>query len=160
MKPETSSGHDNISTKLIKLSINNIIEPLTNIINTSLSTGIIPNLLKITKLIPIRKQSDKQLLTNYCPTSLLPAFSKIFEKVVFNTMINYMDSQDVFYEYQYITIYLILHFLNNCADVNNKQQKLFTLHILQLIQGVWCDKSWHLDKEARVLWIQGWFWFG
>ena len=34
-----------------------------------------------------------------------------------------------FYKYQYITIYLILHFLNNCADVNNKQQQLFTLSI-------------------------------
>ena len=84
MKSKTSSGHDSISTKLIKQSINNIIEPLTIIINKSLSTGIIPNQLKIAKVIPIHKQSDKKLLNNYRPISLLPAFSKIFEKVVFN----------------------------------------------------------------------------
>ena len=60
MKSKTSSGHDSISTKLIEQSINNIIEPLTIIINTSLSTGIIPNQLKIAKVIPIHKQSDKK----------------------------------------------------------------------------------------------------
>ena len=60
MKSKTSSGHDSISTKLIKQSINNIIEPLTIIINKSLSTGIIPNQLKIPKVIPIHKQSDKK----------------------------------------------------------------------------------------------------
>ena len=92
MKSKTSSGHDSISTKLIKQSINNIIEPLTNIINNSLSTGIIPNQLKIAKVISIHKQSDKKLLNNYRPISLLPVFSKIFEKVVFNRMINYMCS--------------------------------------------------------------------
>ena len=101
MKSKTSSGHDSISTKLIKQSINNIIEPLTIIINKSLSTGIIPNQLKIAKVIPIHKQSDKKLLNNYRPISLLPAFSKIFEKVVFNRMINYMDSQNLFYKHQY-----------------------------------------------------------
>ena len=81
MKSKTSSGHDSISTKLIKQSINNIIEPVTNIINKSLSTGIIPNQQKIAKVIPIHKQSDKKLLNNYRPISLLPAFSKIFERL-------------------------------------------------------------------------------
>ena len=144
MKSKTSSGHDSISTKLIKQSINNIIEPLTIIINKSLSTGIIPNQLKIAKVIPIHKQSDKKLLNNYRPISLLPAFSKIFENVVFNRMINYMDSQNLFYKHQYgfrakhTTTHPILHLLNNCAEVNNKQPKEFTL-------SIFCDLSKAFD---------------
>lgn len=58
MKPKTSSGHDNISTKLIKLSLHNILDPLTSIINKSFTAGIVPIKLKIAKVIPIYKQSN------------------------------------------------------------------------------------------------------
>ena len=75
--------------------------------------------LKIAKLIPIHKQSNKKLLNNYRLIS--------FENVVFTRMINYMDSQNLFYKHKYgfrakHTTHPILHLLNNCADVNNKQQ--------------------------------------
>ncbi len=76
MKPKTSSGHDNISTKLIKLSLHNILDPLTSIINKSFTAGIVPIKLKIAKVIPIYKQSNRDILNNYRPISLLPAFSK------------------------------------------------------------------------------------
>ena len=38
LKPKNSSGHDNISTKIVKASIVNIINPLTHIINLSLNS--------------------------------------------------------------------------------------------------------------------------
>ena len=50
-----SSGHDNISTKLMKDTLNYIIEPITHIINPSLCTGIIPTDRKIPKVVPIYK---------------------------------------------------------------------------------------------------------
>ena len=50
LKPKLSSGHDNISTKLLKMTIHNIIIPITHIINTSLNSGIVPNQLKLQKL--------------------------------------------------------------------------------------------------------------
>ena len=46
-----------------------------------------------------------------------------------------MDSQNLFYKHQYgfrvkhTTTHPILHLLNNCAEVNNKQPKEFTLSI-------------------------------
>ena len=39
LKPKTSRGYDGISIKLIKESIDNIIFPLTRIINQSMSTA-------------------------------------------------------------------------------------------------------------------------
>ena len=42
LKSKTSSGHDKISTKLMKNSIHPIKVPLTHIINSSLSSGIFP----------------------------------------------------------------------------------------------------------------------
>ena len=55
MKPKTSQGHDHISTKLLKETIDLILIPLTHIINQSFISGIVPENMKIAKLIPIFK---------------------------------------------------------------------------------------------------------
>ncbi len=60
-KPKTSSGHDSISNKLLKTTIENIIEPLTHIINQCLVKGIVPNEMKIAKVLPIHKSSDSSI---------------------------------------------------------------------------------------------------
>ena len=75
LKPKTSSGFDNISTKLMKDTIDYIIEPITHILNQSLSSGIVPKQMKIAKVVPIYKSSDQNTFKNYRPVSLLPAFS-------------------------------------------------------------------------------------
>ena len=82
-KPKTSSGDDNISTKLLIYILPIIGEVLLYLINLSLETGYIPDELKIAKVIPIYKNSGaKDDFTNYRPISLLSALSKLFEKVV------------------------------------------------------------------------------
>ena len=55
LKSKVSSGHDEISTKLLKETITNIIAPMTHIFNTSLNTGIVPSQMKTAKVIPIFK---------------------------------------------------------------------------------------------------------
>ena len=72
LKPKTSSGYDGISTKLLKATINEILEPLTHVINISFETGRVPNNLKIAKFIPIYKSSGKTLLK----TTALLAYSQ------------------------------------------------------------------------------------
>ena len=64
----------------MKSTIYNIANPLTHIINLSLSNGVVPSAMKIAKVIPIFKTGDRKLFTNYRPISILPVFSKIFEK--------------------------------------------------------------------------------
>jgi len=53
------------------------------VINTSFETGRVPNDMKIAKVLPIDKSADKTLLKNYRPISLLPAFSKVIEKLLY-----------------------------------------------------------------------------
>ena len=56
---------------------------LSKIINTAFTTGIFPNLCKLAKVIPIFKNDNPLICNNYRPISLLPVFSKIFEKIIY-----------------------------------------------------------------------------
>ena len=126
LKPKTSSSHDDISTKLLKQTLNNIVLPITHIINRSFDTGIVPTDMKIAKVIPIHKSSDPCLLKNYRPVSLLTAFSKLIEKIMFNKLISFLNSNNTLFKHHYgfrskhSTIHPILHLLNHCADFTNQ----------------------------------------
>ena len=80
---KNSAGVDDISINLLKYSIEFIAEPLSKIINCSFDTGIFPDKLKIAKVCPIFKSGDKDIISNYRPISILPSFSKFFEKLVY-----------------------------------------------------------------------------
>ena len=71
------------------------------IINQSLFTGIFPDSLKIAKILPIFKKGDPSYFGNYRPISLLPAVSKVFEKVVFIQIYEYFNSNNLLYKSQY-----------------------------------------------------------
>ena len=91
LKCKTSSGFDNISTKVMKQMINGIIHPLTILINRSLFEGHFPTNLKLAKVVPIYKNGEKNLLNNYRPISLLTSISKIFEKIIFNRIYKFVE---------------------------------------------------------------------
>ena len=78
-----------------------IAKPLSLKINQSLCTGIFPKKLKIAKVIPLFKKGDSHLFDNYCPISLLPAISKVFEKVVFEQTYDYFNKHKLLYISQY-----------------------------------------------------------
>ena len=65
----------------MKESIDYIVIPLTHIINKSLTSGIVPHSMNIARVMPIFKSGNKHNFGNYRPISILPAFSKILEKV-------------------------------------------------------------------------------
>ena len=97
----TSPGWDNILPKIIKLSYQSLIKPLTHIFNLSLTTGIVPNNLKIAKVIPLYKSKEKNLINNYRPVSVLTVFSKILEKLMYKRILNFTIKHDVLYSYQF-----------------------------------------------------------
>ena len=94
-KPKTSSGYDNIPTDILKLSINYIASHLSIIINNSFIAGCVPENLKIAKVHPIYKSGDKSNICNYRPISVLPSFSKVYEKLVYNRLMNYLEKHSI-----------------------------------------------------------------
>ena len=102
LKPKTSSGHDDITPKIFKSIFTALLSPCVHIINRSMETGIVPDELKRAKVIPIYKKSGSSLvMKNYRPVSLLPVFSKILERVVYNRLFNYLVKHSILHTSQY-----------------------------------------------------------
>ena len=72
------------------------IKPLTLLINQTLSTGIFPNELKISRVRPLFKNGNTSNINNYRPISILPSISKIFEYVIFHQLFDYMSHNALF----------------------------------------------------------------
>ena len=47
------------------------------------------------KIIPAHEKNDKQLVSNYQPISLLPIFGKMFEKIIFNRIYNFLLEEEL-----------------------------------------------------------------
>lgn len=100
-KESKSTGFDNISPSIIKNIIPVLAQPLVNIFNLSLSSGIFPDALKTAKVVPVFKSDDKSLVNNYRPISVLPIFSKILEKIMFKRLTTYMKDHNFLTDKQY-----------------------------------------------------------
>ena len=64
-------------------------------------TGIFPDNLKISKVIPLYKAKDQTLLSNYRPIALLPSISKLFEYVLLEQITNYLLDNNMLSPQQY-----------------------------------------------------------
>ena len=92
LKDSKSTGTDNIDTWVIKLAAQDILPALTHIINLSIQQSIFPSMWKHAKVVPLLKKGDPLTAKNYRPVALLPIFSKILERVMFNQLVEYLDS--------------------------------------------------------------------
>ena len=101
LHPKSSCGPDGISVKLLKDIKHEIIKPVTLITNQCILTGVFPDKLNIAKVIPIHKKDDKSQLENYRPISILPAISKVIERLIFYQMHDYFHTNKLYLEGQY-----------------------------------------------------------
>jgi hypothetical protein len=77
-----ATGYDNIPFSIVKDSIDQIDKPLAFIINLSLSQGIFPDQMKISRITPLYKSGDKSQFCNYRPISILPTFSTFRKSIL------------------------------------------------------------------------------
>ena len=100
-KPKTSYGIDEIPAKILKSTPENILVALCHIFNLAFATGEYIDNFKIAKVIPIFKKGSVKDIQNYRPISLLPALSKIMEKLMYNRLLIFLNQQNFFYKYQF-----------------------------------------------------------
>ena len=76
-------------------------ETFSSVLNISMTEGVFPNQLKFAKVCPIHKSGSKTDTANYRPISLLPVFSKIFEKAIHRRLTEFLDTNNSLYNYQF-----------------------------------------------------------
>jgi hypothetical protein len=86
---------------VLKDCANVIAKPLTHIINSSLTTGVFPTDWKLSKLIPIPKSKPYNRVENYRPISVIPAISKVIEKLVYRQLSTYLENNNLLDESQF-----------------------------------------------------------
>jgi potassium voltage-gated channel Eag-related subfamily H protein 8 len=79
---KTATGVDNISPKLLHYAIPVIANPISVLVNLSLSSATFPDSLKITRVAPIHKKNSALEKGNNRPVCVLSAISKIFETAI------------------------------------------------------------------------------
>ena len=92
-QPNTICGFDGISSQLLKSLKPALTQSLRLNTNQILTTGIFPDKLKIAKVVPIYKKGENTQLCNYRPISLLPAISKVIEKIMYSQLDNFFKTQ-------------------------------------------------------------------
>ena len=162
LAPKNSCGVDDISFKLLQRISIITAAPLAHIINQSLCTWIFPDRLKIARVMPLYKKDDPHLVDNYRPISVLPAISKVFERVVFSQLHDYMHTKKY-------TVCQPVWLLENSFDrggirwisgqdsTRYWQRKNTIIRIPRPIQGIWYPWSLNSTEEVKILWYFRYF---
>ena len=96
-----SPGWDAVSAEVVKASYSSFLEPLMHILNISISNGIFPTEMKLAKVIPLYKADDPMIFSNYRPVSVLPVFSKVLERLMYNRLLSFTNKCNLLYPYQF-----------------------------------------------------------
>lgn len=99
--PNKAGGWDNVSARALKCVSTVISNSLELIFNSCIETGIWPDCLKSADIVPIYKDENRQLLTNYRPIALISNFAKILEKIVHIRLYAFLQKKTFFSENQF-----------------------------------------------------------
>ena len=90
-----------MSLNVIKKCFGELCEPLKNLVNLSIVERIFPDDLKIAKFTPIYKTDSSSNISNYRPVSVLPYFSKMLERIMYNRLQKYLNNINILYNKQF-----------------------------------------------------------
>ena len=107
LKTNKSAGYDDISFNVVRKYFRVLHKPLLHIFNLSLQTGIFPDKLKIARFAPLFKGGENYELGNYRPISVLPCFSKILEKIMYDRLYKYLTDNSILYKKHTLQMFLL-----------------------------------------------------
>ena len=133
---------------MIQICSISIAKPLFLLFKSCFEASTFPDQWKKGNIMPIHKKNEKNLVKNYRPISLLPVCGKIFERIIFNSIFNYLSTNNLLSPHQsgfrpndscsnqllYITHEIISSLDKNCE-----------------VRGIFLDMSKAFDK----VWHQG-----
>ena len=85
---------------MVKICDSSVCRSLKIIYKSCLDREKFPQECKKTNAVPAYKKSDKQLVKNYCPISLLLICDKGFERILYNSLFNFLNQNNLIYSAQ------------------------------------------------------------
>lgn len=132
-----------ISNYIVKKTIFSIKDPLAFVINKCLESGYFPDLLKVSKVIPIYKKGDKHLPQSYRPVSIVPIFSKILEMVMHKQLSLHFENFNLLSDSQFgfrqgrSTTSAVLEVINHTLEAFERRETV-ALSLLDLSKAFDC----------------------
>ena len=100
MQNKKAAGPDEISVKMLKISLPYIVDSLTYIYNLCIQQNKFPSSLKNAKVIPIPKTKDMSQVNNYRPISLVSVLCKPLERHIHKHLSSHLESHQLLYPLQ------------------------------------------------------------
>ena len=105
MKKATSTSHDTMGLcpNMINLTISapNINEVIVNIVQLCMMSGVVPESLKSSKVIPLAKVKCPSGPNQLRPIAIQPILSKLIERCVYKQLIEFLNSNNVLSDRQF-----------------------------------------------------------
>lgn len=92
LNPNKAMGIDGIGPRVLKNCALAIYQPLQHLFQTSISQHKVPAEWKIHCITPIHKSGDRSSVTNYRPISLLCSISKVLERIIYNKLVELLET--------------------------------------------------------------------
>ena len=130
-----AAGLDGFHARTIKLTTPYVIKPLTHILNQSINQAIVPDEMRISKVIPIYKKGERSLPGNYRPISLLSIFEKILEKLIYKRLHSFLTQHNILYDYQFgfrsnhSTTHAVIEIVDNIREELDKHKHILGLYL-------------------------------
>ena len=100
LRNDCSTGPDEIPSKFIKASGDNIASPLTHIINSCIEKRVFPDAWKTARVHPIPKVDTPLSPSDYRPISILPTLSKIYKRIILTQLSEFIESKSIYAQTQ------------------------------------------------------------
>ena len=91
LSTKKAAGYDEIPAQFIKKIGMKLTKPICQLFNQCIRENTFPDKMKMANITPLFKKKDKLNKDNYRSVNLLPILSKIFEKLLYNQMFEYME---------------------------------------------------------------------
>lgn len=101
LETKKACGYDGFPVSALQKHRAHLAPLLCTCFNDCISQGTYPDCLKIAIVTPIFKGGDQKNPSNYRPISVLPAINKVFEKLLFNRLVNFLTVTKRLYKHQF-----------------------------------------------------------
>lgn len=101
LKNKNGLDYYSMNARLIKYVCDEVVQPLTTVVNRCFMEGVFPNCLKVNKVIPVHKKGSLDDPENYRPIAICPVIAKIFEIILRKRLLSFFMCNRILNQQQF-----------------------------------------------------------